>query len=90
MLEKAGVACYTVDGKARGEEGMLESYAWNIVKGDGDYYYVDVTWAELEEQEEDPQGLMIYDYLCCSEEQVADTHERDCDDTLYKINIYWS
>lgn len=86
LLEEVGVKCYTVGGRAQGEDEAYESHAWNIVNCDGEYYYVDVTWADPKGQEENVQSLMIYDYLCCSEEQLADTHERDYDDKLPECN----
>ena len=39
LANKAGIECRVVDGTANGGR-----HAWNLVKIDGKYYYVDVTW----------------------------------------------
>ena len=44
MLEEAGIDCRVVTGKATNSSGNTEDHAWNIVKIDGIYYYVDPTW----------------------------------------------
>lgn len=67
LLERIGVPCIYVDGST---QGSTEGHAWNIVKLDGEYYYVDATngdqpdflngnVAQLEEHK-----TIIYDYLC--------------------------
>ena len=67
LLERIGVPCIYVDGST---QGSTEGHAWNIVKLDGEYYYVDATngdqpdflngnAAQLEEHK-----TIIYDYLC--------------------------
>lgn len=93
LLEKTGVECYTITGEAEGEEGKTESHAWNIVECDGQYYYVDATWGDPEEE---VSRLMTYDYLCCSEAELSKTHTADkkeeipvCDSeelNYYRIN----
>ena len=40
LLERIGVPCIYVDGST---QGSTEGHAWNIVKLDGEYYYVDAT-----------------------------------------------
>lgn len=43
LLYCAGIQCFTVSGVATSPSGS-ENHAWNVVRLDGDYYYVDVTW----------------------------------------------
>lgn len=75
LLNRLGVYCTYVIGTAT-RDGETESHAWNIVRCGGNYYYVDVTWADPIVTEEDPMMAdeMIYDYLCCSESDLAETH----------------
>lgn len=78
LLNRMGIYCTYVVGNAAREEAY-DSHAWNIVRCDGQYYYVDITWADPMESEEqtDIQVELLYDYLCCSETQLAETHRPD-------------
>lgn len=75
LLNELGISCIYVVGTATNEDGTA-SHAWNIVECDDKYYYVDVTWADPIPDGEEPaiQSEMIYDYLCCDESVMADTH----------------
>lgn len=45
LLQKCGIECAEVAGFVHKEDGRRGgAHAWNIVKIDGDYYYLDVTW----------------------------------------------
>ena len=77
LLERIGVPCIYVDGST---QGSTEGHAWNIVKLDGEYYYVDATngdqpdflngnAAQLEEHK-----TIIYDYLCPFPEEYEKTY----------------
>lgn len=96
LLERIGVPCIYVDGSA---QGSTEGHAWNIVKLDGEYYYVDATngdqpdflngnAAQLEEHK-----TIIYDYLCPFPEEYEKKYIRseeltvpDC--TAKDMNFY--
>lgn len=41
IMDAMGIECYINEGKAAGED-----HAWNIVKLDGKYYFVDATWGD--------------------------------------------
>ena len=62
-----------------------ESHAWNLVKMDGEYYYLDVTWgdasfrrkeADLAKAENDffYQKSVSYEYLGLTSEEFGKTH----------------
>lgn len=76
LLEQLGISCIYVTGTAIGQDGE-DAHAWNIVKCDGKFYYVDVTWADWSWLNEDNQTTeeLLYDYLCCDEQVLAETHE---------------
>ena len=96
LLERIGVPCIYADGST---QGSTEGHAWNIVKLDGEYYYVDATngdqpdflngnAAQLEEHK-----TIIYDYLCPFPEEYEKKYIRseeltvpDC--TAKDMNFY--
>ena len=96
LLERIGVPCIYVDAST---QGSTEGHAWNIVKLDGEYYYVDATngdqpdflngnAAQLEEHK-----TIIYDYLCPFPEEYEKKYIRseeltvpDC--TAKDMNFY--
>lgn len=45
VMEAMGLECYINEGKVE-SSGKWEDHAWNIVKLDGRYYFVDVTWGD--------------------------------------------
>jgi hypothetical protein len=67
LLECLGIECIYVDGDAQGSD---EGHAWDIVKIDGEYYYVDATNGDQPQfLEGDAVSLaehktILYDYLC--------------------------
>ncbi len=44
IMEKLGIDCRVVTGKAEGSPGSWGGHAWNMVKLDGKWYDVDTTW----------------------------------------------
>ncbi len=54
-----------------------ENHAWNLVRVDGAYYYMDATWGDPEygeSTEYSSENTVNYDYLLLSEEQLTVTH----------------
>lgn len=44
LLQKCGVECAEVSGRCYGDHGELRGgHSWNLIKADGDYYYLDAT-----------------------------------------------
>lgn len=80
LLERLGVFCMYVTGDAQGQ-----AHAWNIVACGGDYYHVDVTWGDpvfqTQEEEQDFEYIS-YDYMCCSDTEIRQTHTPDEDVVL--------
>lgn len=67
LLERLGVFCIYVEGDAK---DSTQGHAWNIVKLDGEYYYVDATngdqpdFLEGDAVQLAEHKTTIYDYLC--------------------------
>ncbi|MCI8373408.1 MAG: hypothetical protein HFI75_13670 [Lachnospiraceae bacterium] len=71
LLQKCGIEAVVVSG-----ESENEAHAWNLVKLDGDYYYVDVTWGdpEFSAAEEIGTKYMDYSFFCMTTYDLLKTH----------------
>lgn len=77
LLNKSGVFCTLVEGSVKGRE----AHVWNLVRVNGDYYYVDTTWGDASYNLTTDNGeshLQVpeinYDYLCVPESMLTKTH----------------
>ena len=78
LLSEMDIYSIYVVGDVTDETGT-DGHAWNIVKCNGNYYNVDVTWADPI-QEENGYAMereRIYDYLLCSDLELSDTHSAE-------------
>ncbi len=55
-----------------------ESHAWNLVRVDGQYYYLDATWGDASYTgtggDETALSSINYDYLCITTQDILKTH----------------
>lgn len=79
LLQKLNMECVLVLGTVTGGEG----HAWNLVLINNKWYHVDATWGDafylFGDSEEavsgEEIGLINYDYLCVTTEQLKTTHQ---------------
>ena len=78
MMNKLGLFCIVV----RGVTNNNENHAWNLVKSDGDYYFVDVTWGDSSFDVKTDRWMaslpqlpeVSYEYLCVTTSDIEPTH----------------
>lgn len=75
LLNELGIECILIQGT-----GNEMTHAWNIVKLDGDYYYVDVTWANRKPHADQPDithyyPMVDYTYFCVTTDEITRDHE---------------
>ncbi len=74
MLRQLGIPSTIVTGEAdNGKE--TESHAWNLVKLNGAYCHMDVTWGDSMD-DMDAEGKSVnYNYLCMTDMEILQTHK---------------
>jgi len=76
LLNKLGIFCTYITGDIPGRD----SHAWNLVKVDGEYYFLDTTWGDpVFEGESVPDDYISYDYFCITTGDLLKTHRIDHD-----------
>lgn len=88
LMKSQGILCLYVTGT---DETNKDPHAWNIVQCGGKYYHVDVTWGDplyADTKTSLPEDMRIinYDYLCCTDKEIAQTHTTDDDFELPVCN----
>lgn len=77
LMQKLGIETVLVTGTAN-----QEGHAWNLVKINGNYYYVDVTWGDASYIYADESMVqevppINYDYLLVTTDEISKTHMMD-------------
>lgn len=74
LLDRLGVESVVVNGTADGE-----SHAWNLVKADGAWYYLDTTWGDADFKDNRYQEVnpINYDYFMVASQSLNKTHTVD-------------
>ena len=78
ILNKAGVMCTMVPGSTYTPTSGTQSHTWNLVKSNGEYYYVDATWGDASYLIPDDYSGNVpqinYNYLCVPFNEITKTH----------------
>ena len=74
LLNRLGMESAICTGYANGQ-----SHAWNLVKLEGEYYYMDTTWGNSRylNRQEETEKYINYSYLCVTTEELQKTHQPD-------------
>lgn len=85
ILHRLGIECAYVTGKSEGV-----GHSWNFVKLEGEYYFIDVTWAATRSE---GTGHITYDFFCLTTEELEYDHEIESvidfpECTATKMNYY--
>lgn len=75
MMEVLQIPCHYVIGKADGEGDA--GHAWNMVKIDGLWYHIDVTWDDIGHVLEHHE--IRYRYFLLTDEQIGKNHQWELD-----------
>lgn len=72
LLQRIGIECLYISGNCKGEP-----HAWNVVKLEGNYYHVDVTWGDYSNTKEklNTSDEIYYDYFCVTTEEILLDHQ---------------
>lgn len=71
ILCNLGIECYCVDGTAGGG-----NHTWNVVKLGGEYYYVDLTWDNIDKFNDGSYfpNKAVHKYFLLTGAEMAKTH----------------
>lgn len=69
VLDRVGTENYVICGKVTNAKGESGPHMWNIVKINGDYYHLDCTWDDPEDNESENHR-----YFNVNDEMISDTH----------------
>ena len=97
LLQKCGVECAEAVGYIRKESGEADgAHAWNILKIDGDYYYLDTTWDDRSNTIQTVKKTDFgYGYFCITTEELLRTRDLKLNPVdmpgcvATRANYYW-
>lgn len=72
IMNNLGIECEYYEGETDGDFNNGVNHAWNYLKLDGKYYWMDVTWDDLDYADY-PQGI-AYEYFCITTDWLDNTH----------------
>lgn len=88
VMHRLGYECEYITGTADGGP-----HAWNMIKLDGEYYHIDLTWDDPDRDD----GLRLYNYFCVNDAMIEKTHTPDpeykglnASSTKYNYHVYES
>lgn len=87
LLQEAGIPCAIITGTAQGQP-----HAWNLAQLDGDYYFIDVTWGNMDyksipgDMALDLSDSIHYGYLNITSQEMNRSHKPLVDFPICECN----
>lgn len=73
LADKVGLDCSIVSGKVRNKDGVVWNlHAWNLIKLNGKYYQLDVTW---DDPIPDNPDVEFYNYFNITDKEISANHK---------------
>ncbi len=72
LFDMAGIESAVLSGVSKSHDGADGAHMWNVVKINGDYYYLDCTWDDP--VSDDGSSMKIYSYFNLNNEMISETH----------------
>ncbi len=72
LLDICSVEAFVVGGQSKNADGEYEGHMWDVVKIDGSYYNLDLTWDDPISQEKNDEPR--YTYFNLTDEDISKTH----------------
>lgn len=75
----AGISCEIIKGIATNSEGITEKHAWNCIKLNDNWYYMDITWDDpiVIGGKDDQLSAISYDYFLKGEKSFSKEHNAE-------------
>jgi len=74
LFDFAGIECYVISGMSTNFQGKLESHMWDIVKINGQYYHLDLTWDDPVTLAQGSRNDLRYTYFNVTDKEISKTH----------------
>ena len=75
FFDLAAIESKVITGNARNAQGGYEAHMWNIVKIEGNYYHLDLTWDDPVTIEKYEDSDPIHAYFNLKDSDISATHE---------------
>lgn len=80
LMQRLGIPCYYVGGNVPDQGSIYEGrHAWNLVKVNGDWYNVDVTWDDYYKEKNKRYSCISYEFYNVTDSFISGEHTRNED-----------